>query len=123
MDDTTLMAEREEELRGLLMKMKEENEKAGWKLDIPKTNIMATGPITPWQIDGEKVETMTEFIFLGSKLTVDSDCSHEIKKILTSWKKSYDKASESVSRLVMSNSGTPCTADLQAPLAMEFSRQ
>ena len=58
MDDTTLMAEREEELRGLLMKMKEENEKGGWKLDIPKTNIMATGPITPWQIDGEKVETV-----------------------------------------------------------------
>ena len=123
MDDTTLMAEREEELRGLLMKMKEENEKGGWKLDIPKTNIMATGPITPWQIDGEKVETVTEFIFLGSKLTVDSDCSHEIKKILAFWKKSYDKPSESVSRLVVSNSVTPCTADLQAPLAMEFSRQ
>ena len=84
---------------------------------------MTSGPISSWLIDGEKVETVTEFIFLGSKLTVDSDCSHEIKKILAFWKKSYDKPSESVSRLVVSNSVTPCTADLQAPLAMEFSRQ
>ena len=79
-DDTTLMAEREEELKSLLMKVKEESEKAGIKLNIQKPKIMASGPITSWQIDGETMETVTDFIFLGSKLTADGDCSHEIRK-------------------------------------------
>ena len=79
-DDTTLMAESEEELKSLLMKMKEESEKVGLKLNIQKTKIMASGPITSWQIDGETVETVTDFIFLGSKITVDGDCSYEIKR-------------------------------------------
>ena len=77
-DDTTLMAESEEELRSLLMKVKEESEKVGLKLNIQKTKIMAYGPITPWEIDGETVETMPDFIFWGSKITADGDCSHEI---------------------------------------------
>ena len=76
------MAESEEELKSLLMKMKEESENVGLKLNIQKTKIMASGPITSWQIDGEKVETVADFIFLGSKITVDGDCSHEIKKCL-----------------------------------------
>ena len=79
-DDTTLMAESEEELKSLLMKVKVESEKAGLKLNIPKTKIMASGPITSWQIDGETVETVTDFIFLGSKITADGNCSHEIKR-------------------------------------------
>ena len=79
-DDTTLMAESEEELKSLLMKVKEESEKVGLKLNIQKTNIMASCPITSWEIDGETVETVTNFIFLGSKITVDGDCSHEIKR-------------------------------------------
>ena len=78
-DDTTLMAESEEELKGLLMKVKEESEKVGLKLNIQKTKIMASGPITSWQIDGE---TVADFIFLGSKITADGDCSHEIKRHL-----------------------------------------
>ena len=78
-DDSTLMAESEEELKSLLMKVKEESEKVGIKLNIQKTKIMASGPITSWQIDGETVETVREFIFLGSKITADGDCSHEIK--------------------------------------------
>ena len=77
-DDTTLMAEREEKLKSLLMKVKEESEKVGLKLNIQKTKIMASGPITSWQIDGGKVETVTDFILLGSKITVDSDCNHEL---------------------------------------------
>ena len=81
-DDTMLMAESEEELKSLLMKVKEESEKVGLKLNIQKTNIMASGPITSWQIDGEIVETVTDFIILGSKITVDGDCSHEIKRCL-----------------------------------------
>ena len=76
------MAESEEELKNLLMKLKEESEKAGLKLNIQKTKIMATGPITSWQIDGEPIEIVTDFIFLGSKITADSDCSHEIKTCL-----------------------------------------
>ena len=80
-DDTTLMAE-SEELNSLLMKVKEESEKAGLKLNIQKTKIMASGPITSWQIDGETVETMADFIFLGSKIIADGDCSHEIKRRL-----------------------------------------
>ena len=81
-DDTTLMAESEEELKNLLMKVKEQSEKAGLNLNIQKTNIMATSPITSWQIEGEKVEAVTDFIFLGSKITSDGDCSHEIKNHL-----------------------------------------
>ena len=80
-DDTTLMAE-SEELKSLLMKVKEESEKVGLKLNIQKTKIMASGPITSWQIDGETVEKMADFIFLGSKITADGDCSHEIKRCL-----------------------------------------
>ena len=79
-DDTTLMAESEEELKSLLMKVKEESEKVGLKLNIQKTKIMASGPITSWQIDGETVETVSDFIFLGSKMTADGDCSQEIKR-------------------------------------------
>ena len=81
-DDTTLLAESEEELMSLLMKMKEESEKFGLKLNIQKTKFMASGPITSWQIDGEIKGTVTEFIFLGSKITVDGDFSHEIKRCL-----------------------------------------
>ena len=81
-DDTTLMSEREEELKSLLMKVKEESEKVGLKLNIQKTNIMASGPITSWKIDGETVKTVSDFIFLGSKTTADGDCSHEIKRRL-----------------------------------------
>ena len=79
-DDTTLMAESEEELKNLLMKVKEESEKVGLKLNIQKTKIMASGPITSWEIDGETVETVSDFIFLGSKVTADGDCSHKIKR-------------------------------------------
>ena len=79
-DDTTLMAESEKDLRSLLMKVKEESEKVGWKLNIQKTKIMASGPITSWEIDGEIVETVAGFVFLGSKITADGDCSHEIKR-------------------------------------------
>ena len=78
-DDTTLIAESEEELRSLLMKVKEESEKAGLKLNTQKTKIMASGPITSWEIDGETMETVTDFIFLGSRIIADGDCSHEIK--------------------------------------------
>ena len=82
MDDTTLMAESEEELKSLLMKVKEESEKVGLKLNIQKTKVMASGPITSWEIDGETVDTVADFIFLGSKITVIGDCSHEIKRCL-----------------------------------------
>ena len=81
-DDTTLMAESKEELKSLLMKVKEESEKVGFKLNIQKTKIMASGPITSWQIHGETVETVADFIFLGSKITADGDCSHEIERCL-----------------------------------------
>ena len=81
-DDTTLMAESEEELKSLLMKMKVESEKVGLKLNIQKTKIMASGPTTSWEIDGEAVETLSDFIFLGSKITAEGDCSHEIKRRL-----------------------------------------
>ena len=90
-DDTTCMEESEKDLKSLLMNVKEESEKTGLKLNIQKTNIMASGPITSWQIDGETVETAADFIFLGSKITADGDCSHEIKRRLTPWKKSYDQ--------------------------------
>ena len=88
-DDTTLMAESKEELKSLLMKVKEESEKAGLKLSIWKTKIMASGPIISWQTDGEIMETVTDFIFLGSKITADGDCSHEMT--LASRKESYDQ--------------------------------
>ena len=81
-DDTTLMAESEEELKSLLMRVKEKSEKSGLKLSIQKTEIMASSPITSWQIDGETMETVTDFIFLGSKVTADGDCSHEIRRLL-----------------------------------------
>ena len=81
-DDTTLMAESEEELKSLLMKVKEKSEKVGLKLNIQKMKIMASGPITSWQIDGETVETGSDFTFLGSKITADGECSHEIKRHL-----------------------------------------
>ena len=80
-DDTTLMAESEEELKNLLMKVKEESEKAGLKLNIKKIKIMAFGPITSWQIDGETMQTVTDFIFLGSRITADDHCSHELKDV------------------------------------------
>ena len=84
------MKESEEELKSLLMKVKEGSEKVGLKLNIQKTKIMVSSPITSWQIDGETMETVTEFMFLGSKITADGDCSHEIKT-LAPWKKSYDQ--------------------------------
>ena len=89
-DDTTLMAESEEELKSLLMKVKEESEQVGLKLNIQKMKIMVSSPITSWEIDGETVETVSDFISLGSKITADADCSHEIKS-LAPWKKSYDQ--------------------------------
>ena len=96
-NDTTLMAESEEQVKSLLMKMKEESEKAGLKLNIQKIKIMASGSITWWQIDGETIETVRGFIYLGSKITADGDCSHEIKT-LAPWKKSYDKPWEPIKK-------------------------
>ena len=86
-DDTTLMAESKKELKSLLMKVKEESEKVGLKLNIQKTKIMASGPITSWEVDRETVETVSDFILGGSKITADGDCSHEIKRLLAPWKK------------------------------------
>ena len=96
-DDTTLIAESEEELKSLLMKVKEESEKVALKLNIQKTKIMASGPIISWQIDGETMETVSDFIFMGSKITVDNDWSHEIKT-LTPWKESYDQPRQHVEK-------------------------
>ena len=96
-DDTTLMAESEEELKSLLMKVKEESEKVGLKLNIQKTKITTSGPITSWEIDGETVETVSEFILGGSKITADGDCSHEIKT-LTPWKESYDQSRQHIQK-------------------------
>ena len=95
-DDTTLMAESKEELKSLLIKVKEESEKVGLKLNIQKTNIMASGPITLWEIDEERVETVSDFIFWGSKITADGDCSHEIKICLL------------LGRKAMTNPATAC---------------
>ena len=97
-DDTTLMAESEEELKSLLMKVKEESEKIGLKLNIQKMKIMASSPIISWQIDGETVETVADFIFLGSKITADGDCSHEIKRCFTPWKESYDQPRQHIEK-------------------------
>ena len=96
-DDITLMAESEEKLKSLLMKVKEESEKVGFKLNIQKTKIMASGPITSSEIDGETVETVSDFIFVGSKITVDGDCSHKIKT-LTPWKKSNDQPRQHIQK-------------------------
>ena len=96
-DDTTLMAESEEERKSLLMKVKEESEKVGLKLNIQKTKIMASGPITSLQMDGETMETVRDFIFLGSKITADGDCSHEIKT-LTPWKESYGQPRQHIKK-------------------------
>ena len=97
-DDTTLMAESEEELKSLLMRVKEENEKAGLKLNIQKTKIMASGPITLWQIEEEKVEAVADFLFGGSKITMDGDGSHEIRKTIASWQESCDKPRQCVKK-------------------------
>ena len=93
------MAESEVELKSLLMKVKAESQKVVLKLNIQKTKIMASGPITSWQIDGETVETVADFIFLGSKITADGDCSHEIKRcLLAPWKKSYDQPRQHIKK-------------------------
>ena len=97
-DDTTLTAESEEELKSLLMKGKEESEKVGLKVNIKKTNIMASGPITSWQIDQETVETVTDFIFLGSKITADGDCSHKIKRRLLPGRKVSDQPRQHIKK-------------------------
>ena len=96
-DDSTLMAESEEELKSLLMKVKEESERVGLKLNIQKTNIMASSPITSWQIDEETIKTVTDFIFGGSRITADGDCSHEIKT-LAPWKESYDQPKQHIKK-------------------------
>ena len=106
-DDTTLTAESEEELKSLQMEVKEESEKVGLKLNIQKTKIMASGPITSWQIQGETVETVAEFTFFGFKITADGDCSHAIKR-LTPWKESYDQPRQHIKkqRHYSANKGT-----------------
>ena len=96
-DDSNLIAENKEELERLVMKMKEESEKVGIKLNIQKTKILASGPITSWQIDEETVKTVTDFYFWGSKITADGDCSHEIKT-LAPWEKSYDQSIQHVKK-------------------------
>ena len=100
-DDTTLMAESEEGLKSLLMKVKEESEKVGLKINIQKTKIMASGPITLWEIDGETAETVSDFMFLGSKITADGDCSHEIKRRLLLGRKVMSLLLNMLSRLVI----------------------
>ena len=97
-DDTTLMAESKKELKSLLMKVKEESEKAALKLNIQKIKITASGPITSQQMHGETVETGTDFIFLGSQITADGDCSHEIKRLLLLWKKNYDQPRQHIKK-------------------------
>ena len=95
------MAESEEKLKSLVRKVKEESEKVGLKLNIQKTKIMSSSPITSWQIDGKTVETVTDFVFLGSKINVDGDCSHEIQfnsKMLAPWKKSYDSSRQNIKK-------------------------
>ena len=97
-DDTTIMAESEQELKSLLMKVKEENEKVGLKLNIQKTKIMVSGPITSWQIDGETMETVRDFILLDSKITADGDCSHEIKRRFLLARKGYDQPRQHIKK-------------------------
>ena len=96
-DDTILMAENEEELKSLSVKVKEESEKAGLKLNIQKMKIMASSPITSWQIDMETMETVTDFIFLGSQIAAQGDCSHDIKRCLP-WKKNYDQTRQHIKK-------------------------
>ena len=112
------MSESKEELKSLLMKVKEESEKAGLKLNLQKTKIMASSPITSWQIDGETMETMRDFIFLGSKITANGDYSHEIKRCLLLGRKVKVKSLSRVRLLA-----TPWTVAYQDPLSMGFSRQ
>ena len=125
-DATTLMAESEEELKSLLMKVKEESEKVGLKLNIQKTKTMASSPITSWEIDGETVETVSDFIFLGSKNTADGDCSHEIKRRLLLGRKVMTNL---LLLLLLSRfsrvrlCATPWTVAHQDPPSMGFSRQ
>ena len=97
-DDATLMVKSEEELKSLFLKVKVESEKVGLKLNIHKTKIMASSPITSWQIDRETVNTVADFIFLGSEITAGGDCSHEIKKTLTPWKESYDQPKQHIKK-------------------------
>ena len=97
-DDTTLTTESKEELKSLLMKVKEGSENVGLKLNNQKTKIVASGPITSWEIDGEIVETVADFIFWSSKITADGDCSHEIKMTLTPWEKSYDQPRQHIKK-------------------------
>ena len=97
-EDTTLVPENEEELKSLLMRVKEKNEKADVKLNIQETKVMASGPITSWQIEREKVEAVTDFIFSGSKITADDDCSHEIKRCFAPWKECYDKPRQHIKK-------------------------
>ena len=108
-DDTTLLAKIKEEIKSILTKMKEEREKAGLKLSLQKTKIMASGPIISQQIDGETMETVTDFIFLGSKITADGNCSHEIKRRLAPWKESYDQPRQHIKkqRHCFANKGLP----------------
>ena len=117
-DDITLMAESEEELKSLLMKVKEVSEKTGLKLNFQKTKIMVFGPITSWHIDGETMETVTDFLFLGSKITADGDCSHEIK-MLAPWKKSYDQPRQHIKkqRHYFANKG-PSSQTMVFPVVM-----
>ena len=97
-DDATLMPERKEKLKILLLRVKKENENSGLKLSIQNTKIMTSGPITSWQIEEEKVETVSDFIFLGFKITADCDCSHEIKRCLLPWKESYDQPRQHIKK-------------------------
>ena len=115
-DDTTLMAESEEELKSLLMKVKEESEKVGLKLNIQKKKIMASGPITSWEIDGETVKTVLDFIFLGSKITADGDCNHEIKRCLLLGRKvmtNLDSILKSISSSVLSFLHSPTLTSIR----------
>ena len=97
-DDTTLMAESEEELKSLLIRVKEESERASLRLNIKNTKIMASIPIIAWQIEGEKVEVVTDFLFLGSKISADVDCSHEIRRQIASWQESNDKPRQHIEK-------------------------
>ena len=116
-DDTTLMAESEEELQSLLMKVKEESEKVGLKFNIQKTKIMVSGPITSWQIDGETMETVTDLIFLGSKITADGDCSHEIKRLLLFGRKAMTNLDS-----ILKSRGITLPTKITIVKAMVFSR-
>ena len=118
-DDTTLMAESEEELKSLLMKVKEEGEKVGLKLNIQKTKIMASSPITSWHIDGETVTTVSDFIFWGSKITADGDCSHEIKRRLLLGRKVMTKLDSILkSRDITLSTKVPLVKAMVAPAVM-----